>query len=235
MPLNIQSDILSPLVHFFYPHICPGCGSDVIGNKHFLCLECINDLPHTGFALHANNPLEKKFRGRIPITAGMSEFYFSKSSIVQNLIHEFKYKGNVKVGFHLGKMMGKSIANSHRFSNIDLLIPLPLFTKKEFKRGFNQSEVLCKGIRDITGIPIASKNVIRTMPTETQTKKGRIERWENVEKSFSILNSSNLNGKNILLVDDVITTGATIEACGAQILKIENVSLSIASLAFAAR
>jgi ComF family protein len=232
--LNVQSDILSPLVHFFYPHICVGCGSDVIENKNFLCLECISDLPHTGFAMHANNPLEKKFWGRIPITAGMSEFYFSKSSIVQNLIHEFKYRGNLKVGFHLGKMMGKSILNSNRFSNIDLLVPLPLFIKKEFKRGFNQSQVLCEGIREITNIPIASKNVIRNVATETQTKKGRIERWENVEKSFSILDPESLNGKNILLVDDVITTGATIEACGAQILKIENVRLSIASLAFAA-
>ncbi len=232
--MNIQSDIVSPLVHFFYPHICLGCGSDVIENKNFLCLECMNDLPHTGFALHANNPLEKKFWGRIAITAGMSEFYFSKSSIVQNLIHEFKYKSNVKVGFYLGKMMGKSILNSNRFSNIDLLIPLPLFIKKEFKRGFNQSEILCEGIRDVINVPVASGNVIRTVATETQTKKGRTERWENVEKSFSILNPASLSGKNILLVDDVITTGATIEACGAQILKIENVKLSIASLAFAA-
>jgi len=232
--LNIQSDILSPLVHFFYPHICLGCGSDVIEIKNFLCLECINDLPHTGFAMHANNSLEKKFWGRIPINAGMTEFYFSKSSIVQNLIHEFKYRGNVKLGFHLGRMMGKSILNSNRFSNIDLLIPLPLFVKKEFKRGFNQSRILCEGIRECTNIPIDYKSVIRTVATETQTKKGRIERWENVEKSFSVLDPASLYGKNILLVDDVITTGATIEACGAQILKIENVKLSVASLAFAA-
>lgn len=233
--MSLKSAIISPLVHFFYPHICLGCGSDIIEQENFLCLECISDLPHTNFALHANNPLEKIFWGRIPLSAGMSEFYFSKSSVIQNLIHEFKYRGNVKVGAYLGKMMGKSILNSNRFSNIDALVPLPLFTKKEFKRGFNQSAILSEGISEVTNIPVITKNVVRNIPTETQTKKGRIERWENVEKSFSVSDPKKLQHKHILLVDDVITTGATIEACGAQILTTGGVKLSVASLAFATR
>jgi len=229
--MNLQSTILSPFVHFFYPHNCIGCGSDIIETENFLCLDCINDLPHTGFALHANNPLEKIFWGRLPITAGMSEFYFSKDSIIQNCIHEFKYRGNKNIGLYLGKIMGKSMLNSNRFANIDFVIPLPLFTEKEFKRGFNQSSILCSGIHEILNIPIITKNVIRTIYTETQTKKGRIQRWENVEKSFSVIDPEILKGKHILLVDDVITTGATIEACGREILKIEGARLSIASLA----
>jgi ComF family protein len=233
--LNFKENILSPFIHFFYPHTCIGCGSDIIEKENFLCLECINELPHTNFALHSNNPLEKFFWGRMPVTSGMSEFYFSKASAIQNCIHEFKYKGNIKLGLYLGRMMGKSILNSNRFSNIDLLIPLPLFTRKEFKRGFNQSSILCNGINEITNIPVMVNNVIRIKATETQTKKGRIERWENVEKSFSVADAEKLKGKHVLLVDDVITTGATIEACGSQILKVEDAKLSIASLAFATR
>lgn len=137
------------------------------------------------------------------------------------------------MGLALGKMMGKSLLDSNRFLNIDALVPLPLFTQKEFKRGFNQSTILCAGIKEIMNIPVLTKNVIRIVPTETQTKKGRIQRWENVEKSFSVLDPEDLKGKHILLVDDVITTGATLEACGAEILKEEGVQLSIATLAIA--
>jgi ComF family protein len=229
--LNLHSTILSPLVHFFYPHNCIGCGSDIIEKENFLCLDCINDLPHTGFATHAGNPVEKIFWGRIPITSGMSEFYFSKDSIIQNLIHEFKYRGNKSIGLYLGKSMGKSLINSNRFSDIDFLVPLPLFTAKEFKRGFNQSSILCSGIKELMNVPIITKNVIRIIHTETQTKKGRVQRWENVEKSFSVIDPSVFEEKHILLIDDVITTGATIEACGREILKTKGVRLSIASLA----
>ncbi|MEO6814318.1 MAG: ComF family protein [Ginsengibacter sp.] len=227
--------ITSPFFHFFYPHNCIGCGSDVIESENFLCLQCINDLPHTNFAMHANNPVEKIFWGRIAVTASMSEFYFSKVSIIQNLIHEFKYKGNKKVGHYLGTLVGRSLLNSNRFKDIDSMIPLPLYEKKEKLRGYNQSEILCAGISEITNIPVIRKNVIRTVHTETQTKKGRAQRWQNVEKTFSILKPDLLEGKHILLIDDVITTGATLESCGAQILKINNVRLSIASLALATR
>jgi ComF family protein len=182
--------------------------------------------------MHGNNPVEKKFWGRIAVTSAMSEFYFSKGSIVQNLIHEFKYKGNKIVGHYLGNLIGKSLLNSNRF-HIDGIIPIPLFEKKEKKRGFNQAEILCKGISEIMNVPIIKKNVIRTVPTKTQTRKGRLERWQNVEKTFSVSDTRNLQGKHILLVDDVITTGATLEACASEILKIENVRISIATLAMA--
>lgn len=175
------------------------------------------------------------FWGRVAITAATSEFYFSKGSIIQNLIHELKYKGNRKAGVYLGNLMGNSLLKSNRFLNIDMLVPLPLFAKKEFKRGYNQAMVLCEGIAEVMNLPIVTKNVIRIVHTETQTKKGRIERWENVEKSFAVKDLSVLKGKHILLIDDVITTGATMEACGAEILKVDNAKLSIATLAFATR
>lgn len=225
----------SPLFHLFYPHHCIGCGSDVIEYENFLCLECIHALPHTHFALHANNPVEKDFWGRIPVAAAMSELYFSKGSIVQNLIHELKYKNNKKVGIYLGNLMGKSLLHSNRFRNIDVLIPLPLYKKKEKRRGYNQSDILCNGICEIINRPLMKNNVIRKIFTETQTRKHRTERWENVEKTFHVTDPKLLEGKHILLVDDVITTGATLESCGAEILKVKNTILSIATLAIATK
>ncbi|MEO6187235.1 MAG: ComF family protein [Ginsengibacter sp.] len=231
--MKITSQIFSPLIHFFYPHNCLGCGSDIVATKDFLCLDCINDLPHTGFASESTNPVEKKFWGRIPLIAGMSEFYFSKNSIIQNLIHEMKYKRNKSVGVYLGNLMGKSLQQSNRFSDVDVIVPLPLFPEKEFRRGYNQAAILCQGIVEVFSKPVLSKNVVRVIHTETQTKKGRIERWENVEKSFGVRDDTGLGGNHILLVDDVITTGATMEACAAEILKVEGTRLSVAALAFA--
>lgn len=184
--------------------------------------------------MYENNPVEKIFWGRIRVTSAMSEFYFSKGSIVQNLIHEFKYKGNRKVGHYLGQLIGKSLVTSNRFT-IDAIIPLPLYEKKENKRGYNQAAILGDGICEIMEVPQIKDNVIRMVATETQTKKHRAERWKNVEGSFSVTRPWTLENKHILLVDDVITTGATLEACAAEILKIENVRLSIATLAMAGR
>lgn len=230
--MKITSFTSSAVFHLFYPHNCIGCGSDVINEENFLCLQCINELPHTGFAMHKNNRLEKKFWGRIPLSSAMSEFYFSKGSIVQNMIHDFKYRGNKKAGHYFGTLMGKSLLNSTRF-NIDIIVPLPLFERKEKLRGFNQAEILCNGIAEITGKPVISKNVIRKVSTETQTKKHRLERWKNVDGIFFVKHPYQLEGKHILLVDDVITTGATIEACGSEILRSGSTTLSVASLAIA--
>ena len=223
---------ISPLFHLLYPHNCIGCGSDLIGKESFLCLECFDNLPHTNFAQHANNPLEKKFWGRIALVSAMSLLYFSKESIVQNMIHELKYKGNKKAGYFFGNLIGKSLLNSNRFQ-ADVIIPLPLFEKKEKMRGFNQSEILCDGISEIINQPVIKNNVIRKVFTETQTRKHRLERWKNVENIFRVNFPHELEGKHILLVDDIITTGATIDACATEILKIKNVKLSIASFAMA--
>lgn len=223
----------SPLFHLLFPHICVGCGSDLIDHDNFICLACINDLPHTNFSLHANNPVEKIFWGRVPINAAMCEFYFTKASMMQNMIHEFKYKGNHAMGIYLGNMIGKSIVGSNRFKEPSLLIPLPLFVEKEKRRGYNQAKILCDGISQITGTPIMANNVIRIVNTETQTKKKRLQRWKNVDKTFRVSNPDELEGRHVLLVDDVITTGSTLEACASEILKVNNTRVSLAALALA--
>ncbi len=233
--MQTLKNIFSSTLHLFYPHVCTGCGSDLLQQDNLLCLHCINNLPHTNFAQHNNNPVEKIFWGRIPITAAHSEFYFSKEFLIQHLIHQLKYRGDTKIGFYLGEIMGKTLLNSNRFSSIDAIIPLPLYAGKEHKRGYNQATVICNGISSVMNIPVLNGAVIRQHATETQTRKHRTERWENVKSSFKVAKENELTGKHLLLVDDVVTTGATLEACGNVILETENVKLSIATLAYAAK
>ena len=182
-----------------------------------------------------DNPVEKIFWGRIPVEAATSELYFSKGTFVQSIIHQLKYKGNREAGIMLGKIMGESLSNSNRFKDIDLLIPLPLTRIKERKRGYNQSEILCLGISEVTNIPLLKNAVSRLKATETQTKKRRSQRWDNVEGNFFVNQKELIQGKHVLLVDDVITTGATLEACGQEILQTAGTRLSIAALAWATR
>ncbi|MDN3659054.1 phosphoribosyltransferase family protein [Ferruginibacter paludis] len=196
-------------------------------------MKCITNLPTTNFALYANNPVEKIFWGRIPLTAAHSEYYFSKNALIQQLIHQLKYKRNTSIGMYLGELMGKSLVESNRFDTVDALIPLPLYPDKERKRGYNQAAIICDGMSSVMNIPVIKNNVLRQRYTDTQTKKHRIERWENVAGSFTCKIPGQLSGKHLLLVDDVVTTGATLEACGSTIAAIENVQLSIATLAHA--
>jgi ComF family protein len=233
--MSILKNIFAPTLHLFYPHVCTGCGSDLLQEVNQLCLQCINHLPETNFATHANNPIEKIFWGRIPIAAAHSQFYFEKESLVQHLIHQLKYKNNTAIGVYMGELMGKTLLSSNRFSNIDYLIPLPLFADKEHKRGYNQAKIICDGLSTVMNVPVITGNVNRQRFTQTQTRKHRNERWENVEGSFVIKNPAALKGKNILLVDDVITTGATLEACGSLLTQTEGVQLYIATLAHAGK
>jgi ComF family protein len=233
--MSALKNIISDTLHLFYPHICTGCGSDVLERENLLCLKCINDLPNTNFAMHNGNPVEKAFWGRIPVTAAHSQYYFAKENVIQHLIHQLKYKSNKDIGVYMGELMGSTLLSSNRFNNIDALIPLPLYPDKERKRGYNQATVICEGMAKTMNIPVLTNNVIRQRFTETQTRKHRVERWQNVEGSFVVNNPAALSGKNILLVDDVITTGATIEACGSTILQCEGAKLFVASLAYAAK
>ena len=228
-------NIVNSTLHLFYPHVCTGCGSDLLQEDNLLCLKCIHNLPHTNFAELANNQIEKYFWGRISLSAAYSQFYFSKEFLMQHLIHQLKYKGDTKIGFYLGEIMGKTLLNSSRFSSVEALIPLPLYADKEHKRGYNQAAVICNGMSAVMGIPVVNSAVIRQHATETQTRKHRTERWENVKSSFKVAKPGQLSGKHLLLVDDVVTTGATLEACGNVILQTENVKLSIATLAYAAK
>lgn len=230
MPL--LKEIKDSLLHLAFPHVCEGCGTDNLQTEHLLCLRCTSSLPSTNFHLHTSNPIEKIFWGRIPVTYATAQYYFTKESLMQHLMHQFKYKGNKEVGIFLGKLMGWAMAESNRFTYINALIPLPLHKSKEHKRGYNQAAVLCEGISSVLNKPVWKDIVIRPEQTETQTKKRRIERWQNMEGKFELVNSFAIENKHVLLVDDVVTTGATLEACGSELLKAKNLQLSIATLCF---
>lgn len=227
--------ILGSTMHLLYPHVCKGCGSDLLEKDNQLCLTCIHDLPHTNFASLPNNPIEKYFWGRLNLTAACSQFYFSKTFLIQHLIHRLKYKGDTGIGHYLGGIMGETLLNSNRFADVDALIPLPLFAGKEHKRGYNQATIICNGMSSVMNLPVLPGAVVRQYATETQTRKHRTERWDNVKESFKVAKPAELNGKKLLLVDDVVTTGATLEACGNAILRSADASLSIATLAYAAK
>lgn len=227
--------IFQNTAHLFYPHICTGCGSDILPKENLLCARCLGNLPVTGFAVHPNNPVEEIFWGRIRLKAAHSEFYFDKDALVQHLVHQLKYKSNQPIGLYLGEMMGKTLLASKRFEKVDALIPLPLYPEKERKRGYNQAAIICNGISEVMHVPVITNKLIRQRYTETQTKKHRTERWENVEGSFIVKDADELKGKHLLLVDDVVTTGATLEAAGMVLLKLPGVSLSIATLTIASK
>jgi ComF family protein len=227
-------EIKHSLLDLLFPNVCTGCGNDLPGNNSVLCFKCTEAMPETNFEWFAANPVEKKFWGRLPLQTATAQYYFTRESLMQHLMHQFKYRGNKELGWQLGRMMGQTIKQSGRFE-MDVLIPLPLFASKEKRRGFNQATVLCEGMAESLNIPVLNDVIIRSQHTDTQTKKGRIERWENMEGKFVVAKPELIAGRHIMLVDDVITTGATLEACGAALLDIKDVQLSIATLCYATR
>ena len=227
-------EIKDSFLHLLFPHVCAGCGNDSVNEDSVLCLKCTAAMPETNFEFHPGNPIEKKFWGRLPFAGATAQYYFTRESLMQTLMHEFKYRGNKDLGRQLGRMMGDSLARSGRFP-VDVLIPLPLFESKERRRGFNQATILCEGISERLRVPVLKDVVIRSTHTDTQTKKGRIDRWLNMEGRFELNNAAAVAGRHLLLVDDVVTTGATLEACATELLKAPNVSLSIATLCFASK
>jgi ComF family protein len=225
-------EIKDSFLHLMFPHVCSGCGSDILTDESALCMRCINSMPETNFELHPNNPVDKMFWGRLPLVTATGQFYFTKESLMQHLMHQFKYKGNKDLGLQLGRIMGDQLQRSGLF-RADALVPLPLFPSKEKRRGYNQATILCNGIAESMNISVLDKVIIRPQHTETQTKKGRIERWKNMEGKFVLADPAAIRNKHVLLVDDVVTTGATLEACGNELLKAADVRLSIATLCVA--
>ena len=227
------SNILEDALQLFYPHVCAGCGDDLHGKLQLICFSCMQQLPYTDFAKIPDNQIEHIFYGRAKLQSACSIFYFSKGKIIQQLIHQLKYKGNQEIGIYLGKLMGDQLLNSGRFTNIDAIIHLPMHPDKQRKRGYNQAEILANGLSQKMNIPVLNKIILRSKTTTTQTNKQRVERWTNVDGTFDVQNKESIIGKHILLIDDVITTGATLEACSNAILSVENTTLSIAVLAHA--
>lgn len=232
--MHFLTEAREALLHLFFPHICAGCGKDLPARESQLCMRCAAAMPCTGFVRYAANPVEKIFWGRLPLRAATAQYYFTKGSLMQEILHHLKYKGHQDLGVQLGRMMGESLFHSGRFEP-DALVPLPLHPARERQRGYNQSRLLCDGLAEVLHLPVWADVIQRPLFTQTQTRKGRVERWKNMEGRFALSHESALQDKHILLVDDVITTGATLEACGQELLRVPGLVLSVAALCYADR
>jgi ComF family protein len=224
---------LKDITRFFYPHSCPGCGAELYQSMQMVCVRCIKQLPQTGFEKTGDNYTARLFTGRLQLQKASSFLFFGKDGLTQKLIHRLKYRGDTAMGKYLGHMMGDRLGEAGWFSDIDVLIPLPLNRKKLQSRGFNQSTLICEGIQSATGIAVEEVAIMRTIFTETQTHKSRLQRWANVSHVFDLLETQLLHNRHVLLVDDVITTGATMDACGQVLLQVPGLKLSALSLAVA--
>jgi len=201
-------------------------------NEKHICARCFIDLPETGFFKDLDNPVLRLFSGRVHIINAAAAFYFQKGTHLQHIIHQVKYRGKKDAGFELGKLIGQGMMDSP-FASVDLVVPVPLHPSKERKRGFNQSALIAAGIATTLNKTLNERALERTKATSTQTKKGRYERWLNVDSVFRLANPGELSNQHILLVDDIITTGATLEACAQALLEEKGVQVSIAALAYA--
>jgi len=229
----MQIPILYYLTELLFPRLCVTCGDKLIEQEQWICLHCLHHIPRTNFHLQPENRVAQLFYGRVKIEFATSFFYFSKGSIYQSLLHNLKYKGMKELGEEIGKYFGIDLLQSADFSSVDLICPVPLHPMKEKKRGYNQSWWIASGIATQMQKPLSDNNLKRVTATETQTRKTRFERWQNVEGIFELNNPEAFAGKHILLVDDVITTGSTLEACAQAILSKTDARVSIATLATA--
>lgn len=226
-------ELFENVVNLFYPRVCAACGDTLLKDEETVCLKCRYLLPKTGYELHADNPLAQMFYGRVRFHAVTACFFFAKQGKVQHLIHELKYKGNWEAGVFLGQQLGESLKNAPLFQGIDYLVPVPLHPKREKKRGYNQSLMIARGIAEVTGIAIGDRFLVRGVNTATQTKKSKEERFQNVKDIFQVYHAEELQGKHILLIDDVLTTGATLESCAHKFEDIPGITISAATAACA--
>lgn len=225
-------DLWDDFLSLLFPRICYGCGCHLMRNEKVICTECLVLIPRTGYETQSGNPVEQLFWGRCSVHRAAAFSYYTRGSRIRNLIHNLKYRGIREVGTELGSIYGSILKNSGFLNGVDMILPVPLHPSKERKRGYNQSLIICEGISSVTGIEVRTDALVRPVKTQTQTRRSRFERWTNVEGIFQVKDAG-VAGKHILLVDDVITTGSTIEACVNELSAIEGVTVSVAALACA--
>ncbi|MBB5636561.1 ComF family protein [Pedobacter cryoconitis] len=231
--MSLIKQLTADFFHLLFPECCNACGTRLFYGEKCICIRCLYDLPYTDFHLYPDHPAAKLFWGRLPCQEVMALLYFKKGTKAQNLIHQLKYKGQIDVGFMLGLMIGEKLLSNPSYQKADLIIPVPLHRKKENSRGYNQSKSIADGIAKILQLPVVTGLLIRQTDTFTQTKKSRYSRFENMQSVFKLSKSHILKNQHVLLIDDVITTGATLEACGKILLDSGLNKLSIAAAAYA--
>lgn len=226
-------DLYSGLLHIIYPNLCAGCDADLPAGYSCFCFVCRRRLQTTDMHLVNENEFTNRFWGRLPLRSGTAMYYFNRRSPIQYALHKLKYKNQPDIGQRIGRQLGLLLATSPLFESVEAIVPVPLHPKKERSRGYNQSAMLAAGISDTMHVPVLSGILIRQQFADSQTRKKRMERFHNVSEAFVLKKPERVQGKHILLVDDVLTTGATLETCGNALLKAPGIQISMATIAIA--
>ena len=225
--------IISDFFDFLYPDCCCGCNKHLGRSEKIICTDCFLQLPLTFFEKKHLNPVSNELFARVPIKEACAAFHFVKEGTLRKMLHLLKYCGNKNIGIFLGRQLGKILANSGNYKTVDCIVPVPINEKKRKFRGYNQSEVIATGICEYLPRPLVCDVLIKPATSESQTKKSRYERYENLLDGFTCRKSTlaSLENKHVLLVDDIITTGATVESCVKELLNISGVNVSVAAVA----
>jgi ComF family protein len=228
--MNYFYDLWDDFISLLFPRLCYACGNHLLRNENLICTGCYVLIPRTNYHLQPENPVEQLFWGRCLIEKAAAFSFYAKGSRIRNLIHKLKYEGIKEIGYELGRIYAVSLKSSGFAADIDVIIPVPLHPSKKRIRGFNQSEYISSGISDVTGVQVNTDSLVRKVISATQTNRSRFDRWTNVEGIFRVEDAEAIRGKHILLVDDVITTGSTVESCVNELLKVENVKVSVVAI-----
>lgn len=226
--------LLTDVFNLFYPKVCITCDSVLHNHEEIICYQCEAGLPLTNHYNDAENELAKRLWGRIEVQAAMGLYDFHKGAQVQELLHQLKYRKRQDAGTYMGKLLGEQLVREDCIvKEIDLIVPVPLHPKKEKQRGFNQCQPIADAISEVTGWPVASNALTRTVKNTSQTGMNRFERFENVKDIFAVTDAAQLQGKHVLLIDDVVTTGATSESCMRTILAVPGTKVSFVAVGYA--
>ena len=222
---------LLELKQLIFPSLCCHCDEPLVGDERDLCTTCLSQLSWTRHAASPDNDVETRFIGRVPCQSAAALLYFHQGGVAQSVVHQIKYYGNLRLARQFGHLLGSELVASGRFADVDCLVPVPLHRRRKWQRGYNQSELLCKAMAEVLHKPVVTGNLIRRRYTTSQTRKNRQDRMDNMKEVFAVRNPERLVDSHILLVDDIITTGATIENCYFALRDIPGLRISIAALA----
>nr|WP_299340210.1 ComF family protein [Allomuricauda sp.] len=227
-----MAKIINDINNILLPIVCFGCNVRLSRGENILCTVCRHELPLTDHNFTDENAIDQLFYGRIPLRKGASFVFFAKDGIVKNLLHHLKYKNHEEIGSFFGDWYGSLLKSDIGLKSVDVVVPVPLHPKKEKKRGYNQVKLFAQRLAHHLKVDLKTDLLVKSVNTKTQTKKDRQLRWLGNQAIFQANASDSIPYKHILLVDDVITTGATVEACATELFKLGDITVSVASIAF---